>query len=58
MTMYPLRMAYVLVWRNDVNSPTHYYAPVPGHPSEENFLEFYKHPYTLFEKDLRQIYDK
>jgi mannan endo-1,4-beta-mannosidase len=58
MTIYPIRMAYVLVWRNDVESPTHYYAPVPGHPSEKDFMEFYNHPYTLFEKDLREIYGK
>lgn len=51
-----LQLAYVLVWRNDINSPTHYYAPFPGHSSIPNFMEFYKHPYTLFEKDLKDIY--
>lgn len=51
-----LQLAYVLVWRNDVTSPTHYYAPFPGHVSEADFIKFYKDPYTLFEKDLKKIY--
>ena len=51
-----IQLSYVLVWRNDVRSPTHYYAPFPGHASEPDFLTFYNHPYTLFEKDLKEIY--
>lgn len=51
-----IQLAYVLVWRNDPNSPTHYYAPLPGHPSVPDFLQFYNDPYTLFEKDLVDIY--
>ena len=51
-----LRLAYVLVWRNDVSSPTHYYAPFPGHLSVPDFIKFYKDPYTLFEKDLPALY--
>jgi len=51
-----LKLCYVLVWRNDSKSPTHYYAPFPGHVSEQNFLQFYNDPYTLFEKDLKKIY--
>ena len=54
----PLKLSYVLVWRNDVNSPTHYYAPVPGHGSAADFIKFYEHPYTLFENDLKNIYGK
>lgn len=53
-----MRLCYVLVWRNDVRSPTHYYAPFPGHPSVPDFLEFYNDPYTLFENDLKDIYGK
>ncbi len=53
-----LRLAYVLVWRNDPRSPTHYYAPFPGHPSVPDFLKFYRDPYTLFENDLQDIYGK
>lgn len=53
-----MRLCYVLVWRNDVRSPTHYYAPFPGHPSVPDFLKFYNDPYTLFENDLKDIYSK
>jgi len=51
-----MQLCYVLVWRNDINSPTHYYAPFPGQLSVPDFLEFYQDPYTWFEKDLKQIY--
>lgn len=51
-----LQLAYVLVWRNDVTSPTHFYAPFPGHTSVPDFLNFYNDPYTLFEKDLPDLY--
>ncbi|WP_276500051.1 glycoside hydrolase family 26 protein [Terrimonas pollutisoli] len=51
-----LKLAYVLVWRNDTRSPTHYYAPFPGHTSEADFIKFYNDPFTLFEKDLGNIY--
>jgi mannan endo-1,4-beta-mannosidase len=50
------RLCYVLVWRNDSQSPTHYYAPFPGHNSVPDFIKFYNDPYTLFEKDLKNIY--
>lgn len=51
-----MRLSYVLVWRNDRTSATHYYAPFPGHSSVPNFLNFYKSRYTLFENDLPDIY--
>lgn len=51
-----MQLAYVLVWRNDIQSPTHYYAPFPGHISVPDFMKFYHDPYTLFEKDLENIY--
>jgi len=53
-----MRLCYVLVWRNDQRSPTHYYAPFPGHTSVPDFLKFYNDRYTLFEKDLTNIYNK
>ncbi|MBC7849330.1 MAG: beta-mannosidase [Chitinophagaceae bacterium] len=53
-----LRFSYVLVWRNDSRSATHYYAPFPGHPSVLDFMRFYNDPYTLFEKDLKGLYKK
>jgi mannan endo-1,4-beta-mannosidase len=51
-----LRLAYVLVWRNDSSSATHFYAPFPGQASEADFKTFYADPFTLFEKDLKQVY--
>jgi mannan endo-1,4-beta-mannosidase len=51
-----LKLCYVLVWRNDSQSPTHYYAPYPGHGSAPDFIKFYNDPYTLFENDLKKIY--
>ena len=53
-----IRLSYVLVWRNDQRSPTHYYAPYPGHISVPDFMKFYNDPYTLFENDLKNIYHK
>jgi mannan endo-1,4-beta-mannosidase len=53
-----MQLCYVLVWRNDVKSPTHYYAPYPGHSSVPDFMKFYNDPYTLFESDLKNIYGK
>lgn len=47
---YPI--AYVLVWRNARERTSHHYAPYPGHPSAENFIEFYNSPQTLFAKDI------
>lgn len=51
-----LKLSYVLVWRNDTRSPTHYYAPYPDQVSVPDFLKFYNDPYTFFEKDLKRIY--
>ncbi|MEO6285932.1 MAG: glycosyl hydrolase [Dyadobacter sp.] len=51
-----MSLAYVLVWRNDTKSPTHFYAPFPGQVSAQDFVKFYNDPYTLFEKDLKDIY--
>ena len=51
-----MQFCYVLVWRNDSRSPTHYYAPFPGHSSVPDFLNFYHDPYTLFENDLENVY--
>lgn len=58
MQTYKMELCYVLVWRNDSKSETHYYAPVPGHVSEKDFMKFYHHPYTLFENNLKGIYSK
>ena len=52
----PLKLCYVLVWRNDSRSPTHFYAPFPGQLSVPDFMLFYNDPYTWFEKDLPRLY--
>ena len=51
-----LELGYVLVWRNDQHSPTHFYAPFPGQVSVPDFQKFYDDPFTVFEKDLKHIY--
>jgi len=53
-----MQLSYVLVWRNDSRSATHFYAPFPGHVSAQDFLTFFKDPFTLFENDLRGIYKR
>lgn len=45
---------YAAVWRNA--STTHHYAPYPGHPSAPDFVKFYNDSYTMFEKDLPNMY--
>ncbi|MGG9960912.1 glycoside hydrolase family 26 protein [Ferruginibacter sp. SUN106] len=51
-----MQLTYVLVWRNDATSPTHFYAPFPGQVSVPDFIKFYNDPYTLFENELKDIY--
>jgi mannan endo-1,4-beta-mannosidase len=58
MKSYKMDLAYVLVWRNDIHSPTHFYAPFPGQVSVPDFKKFYDDPYTLFENDLKNIYKR
>jgi hypothetical protein len=36
----------------------HYYAPFPGHPAVENFIEFKNHPFVWFEDELPCLYRK
>jgi len=55
---YDIQLSYVLVWRNDTRSPTHYYAPFPGQVSVPDFMKFYDDPYTLFESNLKGIYKR
>ena len=51
-----LQLCYVLVWRNDARSKTHFYAPYPEQESVADFKKFYDDPFTLFENDLENIY--
>jgi len=55
-----LKISYALVWRNAIDRPGHYYAPFPGHASEDDFIRFYELPGTLFQQDItkKAIYDR
>lgn len=55
------QIAYIQVWRNanrEKEQRDHFYAPYPGHPSADDFLEFHRHPATLFESDLPDMYSR
>jgi mannan endo-1,4-beta-mannosidase len=61
-TLWPLlentNLSYVLLWRNagrQANGHMHYYTPVRGDASEKDFIDFYRLPATLFEKDALKI---
>ena len=49
------KISYVLLWRNHGlaawNGKMHYYAPYKGQVSENDFVQFYKLPKTIFEKE-------
>lgn len=52
-------IAYALVWRNankKREKRDHYYAPYPGHPSADDFIEFYQNPYVIFTDGLPDMY--
>jgi len=49
------RISYALVWRNAHNRPGHFYAPWPGHPSEQDFISFYSFHETLFQSELTAL---
>lgn len=53
-----LKLSYVLVWRNDSRSKTHFYAPFPEQVSVPDFMKFYNDPFTIFENDLGKIYKR
>ncbi len=48
------RISYFLVWRNA--SPTHFFAPYPGHASVPDFVSFYNDPQSIFERNLPDMY--
>lgn len=50
------KLAYVMLWRNDNHMKNHFYGPFPGQISVPDFLKFYNDDYTLFEKDLKNLY--
>lgn len=45
--------AYMFVWRNAHKK--HFYAPYPGHESEEDFIEFKNKPDILFLEDVKGL---
>lgn len=53
------QFSYVLFWRNagfkPENNEVEYYLPFKGHPSEKDFIQFYKDKRTLFEKEARKL---
>jgi len=49
---YPVSM--VVAWRNE--RPGHAYGPYPGDASADDFIQFYKDGFTLFESDLPDMY--
>jgi mannan endo-1,4-beta-mannosidase len=50
-----IEVAYVLVWRNA--NEIHHYAPYSGHTSEKDFVRFYQDEHSLFESDIRNMYE-
>jgi hypothetical protein len=50
------KIAYVLLWRNAGYKPKEktieFYVPYKGQVSEQDFLDFYNLPQTLFQKDI------
>jgi len=49
------KISYALAWRNAGFKPdgsAEYYLPFKGQASANNFVEFYKEPETLFQKDI------
>lgn len=48
------RIAWILVWRNAY--PGHFYAPYPGHPSSEDFIQFKNDELIIFEDEMEPMY--
>jgi mannan endo-1,4-beta-mannosidase len=49
-----LKVSYVLVWRNAIDRPDHFFAPFPGQDSEDDFIRFYELPGSLFQQDITE----
>ena len=49
-------VAYVVVWRNARERPSHHFAPYPGHASAADFVGFYNLKKTLFLHDVNALY--
>lgn len=52
----PYPLSYLLVWRNPHKPGSHgAFAPYKGSPDSEDFIEFYKNPHTIFQKEVTNI---
>lgn len=47
-------ISYLMVWRNA--NRKHYYTPFTGHKSAADFIAFERDTFTIFEKDLKEMY--
>ncbi len=54
------RVSLVVMWRNKYvgsnEGDTHFFSVYPGHPSEDNFIQMYNNPKSLFSDDLPDMY--
>ena len=48
------QLAYAHTWRND--RPNHHWVPLPESPTHADFVQFYEDDFTIFEKDLPDVY--
>ena len=57
-----VRVSFIVFWRNKYvgknEKDTHYFSVYPGHPSEQDFRDFYRDKRTFFSKDLPDMYKK
>ncbi|MEM6316736.1 MAG: glycosyl hydrolase [Bacteroidota bacterium] len=49
------KIAFAHTWRND--RPNHHWVPLPESPNHDSFKAFYEDEFTLFERDLPDMYD-
>lgn len=49
-----IEAAYMLTWKN--TNLESYWVPMKGQPNYESFVQFYNDPYTLFLKELKNVY--
>ncbi len=48
------KIAYFLVWRNAW--PSHFFAPFPGHPASQDFIDLENEEMIIFEDELPSMY--
>ena len=50
-----IKPAYVMLWRNDSNSPTHYFGPFPGQALNQNFMNLVQKNIFDFLEDMGSL---